>query len=152
MTYTITWIILFSLTKHKGNNMAVIKKKGITWKEYARALAESNSKVSHFDKIELSGLLLARDMDNDYPPIVLDKIFAKESDVIGFLISNYMLAESQDTAFDLNEKIKSLVTEYYSAQIDELVKEEERAIEEERKNSHPNDEPTSDEVYEAYHE
>lgn len=124
--------------------MAVIKAKDMNWKRYLRELAESPNKPSEIEMMELSGYLLRRDLEKISPVVVLDKIFSRYGYEIGDIIASFLVAESPDTAFDLNSSIKNHVFDHYAPEIVALLKEEEIIIEEERKIEksleNPNDE------------
>lgn len=120
--------------------MAITKRRNVTWKEYVRDLAESPHKLTEIEKIELSGLLLRRDMDTDKRTSILHTIFSKYDYEIADIIAAFLITESPDTSGDLLHSIKTLVSEHYTAEIKELIANEMQLILEENSSDDPRDE------------
>lgn len=129
--------------------MAIIKHKDMNWKKYIAALAESPSKLSDIERIELSGYLLRRDMELENRGVVLDDILSMYNYELGDVISAFLIAESPDTTFDLLQSIRNHVADYYSKEIDTLISDAVRALQEQMKPENPNDEydPNTHTIY-----
>ena len=114
--------------------MTIVKRKDITYREYIRALAESHEKISDIERSELAGHLLRRDMENSNDrENIFTKIMMHDNCGIADFISDAMIVELPENIEDLMRDIKYAVTKHYSNEIDQLVKEEELVVEEEKK-------------------
>lgn len=122
--------------------MAVIKQKDMTWRQYLRQLAESPTKPSDIERTEFSGYLLRRDAENNGKTLTFD-------DDITDLIASFLIAESPDTTEDLLECIKSSIVDHYKDEINILIADEEKTIEEEKEKEDPRNEydPNSHTIY-----
>lgn len=119
--------------------MAINKSKDMGWKKYVELLAESPAKISEIEKIELSGYLLRRDLEQG-KFYIFDQIIRQNNFEIGDLMASFLIAESPDTTFDFLQGIRSFAVEYYNSEINILISDEEKRIKEEKDSVNPNDE------------
>lgn len=124
--------------------MAVVKNKDMDWKSYLRKLAESSSKLTDIDRIEFSGYLLRRDLENEDAKIIINNIFSVYQYDIGDMIADFLIAESPDTTKYLHTSLKNSVVDYYTQQINELIADEMKIIQEELSNENSKEEYYND--------
>lgn len=123
--------------------MAVIKRKDANWESYLQQLAESGCKISDMERVEFAGFLLRRDMEgSNERESIFKKIIANDNYYIFDVIASYLIAESDDTNYDLTKAIKHIIAEHYNKEMDFLIKEEMKFLEEKRLQNldNPNDE------------
>ena len=113
--------------------MAVAKKKDMDWSYYLNELAKSTTRVSEIERTEFAGYLLRRDMEgNQDRACIFQKIVANDNYLLADLIASLLIAESPDSVEDLLRNIKYIVTENYNDEMNELIIDETRAIEQEK--------------------
>lgn len=115
--------------------MAIMKKKDIDWKYYLTEIARSQSKLSEIEKQEFAGHLLKRDMESTQKRYnVIEDIAISEDCYLGDMIASFLVAESPDTIEDLLNTIKKIITDFYTNEINELIINEEKFIQDEKNN------------------
>lgn len=106
--------------------MSVVKKSDADWRYYLRQLAESQHKISDIEKVEFAGYLMRRDSEKGAAGSQdFIKMISFDNCYLMDYISAYMIAESPESIEDLLKNIQHIIVEYYSDEMDSLIKQEE---------------------------
>lgn len=104
-----------------------------------RLHAENETLPSELERLELAGLLLARDRHLERTDVVY-AIFTEANDEMYDYLADYAMSEDEDAKYDLLHFMNKALVNFYSDEIEILIEEAKENFREELKNQNPNNE------------